>query len=289
MTLVYTILYGVEITSTGAIVIIFALTFILYKKYVGVDPVKIFNVEKLKNICNGKKNSWSVDQIWDMIDRMKIYDPATNLIYNNRYYQEHYNTIDGIPWKAWWWVQIFGHTIPTKSSIEEVIDILDLKNKTTLSVGSGVALWEFLLNMNQCKVISVDTDIKNQTLLYTPVVQINKTDVYEQLKLIKEIKSTEEIDVLFFAWPEPDRTFTRKYCYDLEHGYDERALKQFKGEYVIVIDDIGEIHKDMVGSKECKKLLASEYTIIKTIELPYYHYLYHPVMKIYKRNIPVST
>lgn len=186
--------------------------------------------------------------IFDAINQLKIYDPLSLEIYEEKYYHTEFGiemTND-----IRWWNHIFGHTIPTRDALHTLLNTVDLKHLTTLSVGSGKCLWEYLLQLNGCHIIC--TDVYMQAIVYTKVIIIyDDIDIYTQLKKKRVIKSIKDIDVLFLGWPEPDDGISYKDDNDVYHyefniddngichnsGYDERALKRFKGKYVVMIHD----------------------------------------------------
>ncbi|AYV77699.1 MAG: hypothetical protein Edafosvirus1_30 [Edafosvirus sp.] len=264
---------------------------VLQCKYLVNQSDYIFSSEEAKL---KEPKYWTEDLIFNTISKMKIYDQNTLHIFEDKFYKGVHNgavrpiseNISHIP-SVWWWVSMWGYTLPTRKALDAMMNVaeLDLKNKKILSVGCGGGLWERLLNQRGCDIIRTDTNLHGQPYIFVSdktIQVIESQSVYNNLIELKAIKSPKEIDVLFMAWPEPDDIHLTNKKEISEHGYDERALINFEGEHVILICDL---NNDKVVSKNAKKILAEQYTIIKQIDLPYYKDQYNPIVLIYKKNI----
>lgn len=227
--------------------------------------------------------------IFNLISKLKIFDPKTLEIFYNKFHTEPGNGVKVrisdyalYSFSLLWWVPFLSNAIPTCEALDTIVSELDLTKKKTLSVGSGNGLWELLLSNRGCDVICTDTNYGGQPYLYVneKVVRVSHSCVFNDLMKVQAIQNIKDIDVLFLGWPEPDDCdrYTAK-----PNGYDERALLKFEGEYVILTCDENNI---AIVSTNAKTILAEKYEIIKKIKLPFCKNIYNPVVLLYKKITP---
>ncbi|AYV83163.1 MAG: hypothetical protein Hyperionvirus4_128 [Hyperionvirus sp.] len=218
----------------------------------------------------------SEKKIFEIIERHNIYDQETGEIYNEKYYRVKLL----INWETggdiWWWTYILGHTIPTKDALSQIISTVDVKNCRALSVGSGMGLWEYLLEKNGWGVIS--SDIAIYDIMFKRSEIIGGSDVFLELIRRNIIRAVGDIDVLIVIWSQPDTDEEDQWIED--EGYDERALERFEGKYVVFVCE--EVDHPTVGSGNFKKQLSDDFKVIRSIKLPFCME-YVPVVNIFER------
>jgi hypothetical protein len=251
-----------------------------YRQYTWVDYmfdpkfdyrfIFIDAIDKYIAKCGSRRNKpcgWSTDKIFRMIRRMDLYDEDTLEIPNNKFYWI-------CPYDRKWtdeykggWSSMIGHTIPTINAINILTNYL--KDKRTLSVGSGMGLWEYLLERNGCDIICVDINDTN-VFTYTNIIKVNGDNIIDELVSRKKITDPHDINVLFLGWPEPN-VFCN--CCKTEicaNGYDAETLNCFKGDCVVFIHcDYAEEGINHVGSVKCRQILEKDYERVEHIKLPY--------------------
>jgi hypothetical protein len=146
--------------------------------------------------------------------------------------------------------QIISHTYPTAKLVRYLRKFIG--KQTCLSVGSGSALWEYILATNTVCIIA--TDIVIWPFTFMSVEKLDAADAVEKYAT----------DILFIIWP--DTT-----------GYDTAALKKFKGQYIIIVFD--PTMSDQC-SKECRDVL-NKLKLVYTTNLPI-HYRMSPKVSIYR-------
>lgn len=301
----------------------------------------IMNFIKIKGEKYNQGCNWSNDKIFDMLDQMELFDQKTLAIPNNKFYtaannyNKNYYTViekDGhyvltyddsvlkssenssqlenlqkyksYKYHLGGWCSQIGHVLPTKEIIAYLTPIM--LGKTTISLGSGLGLWEHLLQNNGCKIIC--TDIEIYAFTYSKIIEVNCSETITiQLMRNNVIKSLNEIDILFMIWSEPDRNCNCcKYCkcsnncgkkiskidpdysWYCEHGYDSDTLSQCMPPIVIVISDdsIDDYGMYTVCSKACRFILQENYILQNKLLLPFNKDDdCHPYLQIWIRKI----
>jgi hypothetical protein len=242
---------------------------------------------------NAKKNTGLNERVFNMIHAQVTYDKHTLAIESP--FQLIAESKDNQGMSAW--SETFGHTIPTREALQEVSNVL--KGKTTLSIGSGLGLWEYLLMNTGCYIIAVDICVDSRS--YMTTLQLPKQiDVYTHLIAEQVISRSADIDALLLIWSEPDWEDNRY----KETGYDARALENFEGTLVIVIcDDVTTEEVDdskvttadheqqsykqvpIVCTQCCRRILQDQFSCVRSIQLPHVIQLnYRPVVRIFERT-----
>lgn len=241
-----------------------------------------YDVFKKEYLRSGLKNfdnrscGFTENQIFNFINQYIRFDEYTLKIHRKSAYSIHPTIRGKKSNNIWWWTFVFGHTIPTREAISRIIRAIPINNFTGLSIGSGKGLWEYLLELRGCNIIC--TDIELPEIQFKNIEIIDKSDVYHQLIKKCIISNVKEIDVLILIWPAPD--INEDGFFDEKNGYDDRALKGFKGKYVVFICE--DPDDELVGTAKAKKILKNKFEIIDIIPLPHYSD-YNPVVKIFKR------
>jgi hypothetical protein len=248
-------------------------------------------IEKYINIHGygvNKSCGWSNKQIFAMLDEMDLYNKDTLFITDNKFYFAIDDKHDYENLYRCGWATNCGHTIPTEFALDSLTSYL--KGKKTLSVGSGLGLWEYMLENNGCDIICTDIEILPFTYKHIEEIPIGySTNIFKYLIDKQIINSSNDIDILFLGWPEPDTDCNccpGNYC---KTGYDMDTLLDFKGSMVILIADNNENEHNLytVCSLNCRDYLKQNYNLINLIQLPFTDYeqnfTYKPKISIYLR------
>ncbi|AYV77783.1 MAG: hypothetical protein Edafosvirus1_114 [Edafosvirus sp.] len=220
-----------------------------------------------------KPCNWDIQDIFQTITKMKLYDPITLKIPERKFYWIMNKKDDdtGKYYHEGGWCTTIGHTIPTPNAIDELTKIIG--RQKTVSVGSCMSLFEYMLQCKGCNVTCVDIDIC--PFSYTNVLTVPPMcdNIFKKLKL-------NDINVLLLIWPQPD-----DYKSVSEYGktgYDERAINSFSGDTVIFI---GHFSNDVVGSSNFKQILKQEFKFMQEISLPFcIEENYMPKIYVYTRK-----
>lgn len=236
---------------------------------------------------------WTATSIYKNLRRMKLLPEGVavtttkpNDIPLERFYWIH-NSGDH-PYRGGF-VRIVSHAIPTPDTIRMLSGLL--RSRTTVSVGAGSALWEYLLQLDGCHVIPADVCVNRFT--YTTVTQLPSEydDVFEELIRAGTLQRSDKVDVLFLNWPEPYFDWEgdeRVYRYE---GYDSDALARFEGDFVVVTSDRGYDQADdpTVGSWSFWRMIEQDFHLHSHMNLPSCSaWDYHPFVKVYRRNRRVN-
>lgn len=133
----------------------------------------------------------------------------------------------------------YGNIYPSKDAVTLIANTF--KNKKILSVGSGIGIWEYCLLKSGIDITATDIEIWPITLIET-----KELDAADAVKTIP-------CDVLMVVWS--DRT-----------EYDIRALKEFKGKYVIVVGEDGRRLRGDIGSEAFHNELK-KWTVIHSVKV----------------------
>lgn len=235
---------------------------------------------------------WSNKKIFTMLDEMNLYNKNTLFIADNKFYIAADDNCKYEDLYRGGWASNIGHIIPTEFAIDSLTNYL--RGKKTLSIGSGLGLWEYMLENNNCNIICTDIEILPFTYKHIEKIPMDYSrNIFMYLINKQIIKSVNDIDVLFIGWPEPDTNcnccpiIDRKTAY-CKKGYDIDTLIDFKGSMVILIaDDEQNEHKSYyVCSSDCRKYLKQNYNLINVIPLPFSdhdenNFTYKPTISIY--------
>lgn len=207
---------------------------------------------------------WSNAKIFDLIDRMNLYNKQSNTLLKQDLFitsvsersLRNYSNTDG-------WASLVAHAVPTRRAVKVLSKFL--KDKNTLSIGSGIACWEHLLINNGCKIKCIDNCMYPFTF-----ARVDYFDWYTYAQTEDGLDFLEEkfgdMDVLFFGWPEPDLhcdccskckigNNDKHYC---EFGYDYSALTTLWPEYVVTIYDMVDFdcgcNRSVLSTLACRHL-----------------------------------
>lgn len=164
-----------------------------------------------------------------------VFKKPCNLQYNN--YQEILtfisNNISTNPDIIRCW---FSHAIPTVDAINQIRHFIE--NDYCLEIGSGRALWSFLIGG---KMIVTDKFIPNFS--FQPVIKMDASDA---------VKHYTHCNALLIIWPPCDNTASK-------------AVKCFNGNKVIYI---GEDKNGCTGDHYFFEILNTDYNLFETIDIP---------------------
>jgi hypothetical protein len=265
-----------------------------YNPYFDFNYVFINAIEKYIDIHGygvNKSCGWSNKNIFDMLDEMNLYNKDTLLITDDKFYFTYHDNREYENLYKAGWASNISHTIPTEFALTSLTSYL--KGKKTLSVGSGLSLWEHMLENNDCDIICTDIEIPPFTYKHIEKIPLEySSHIFRYLRAKQIIKSSNDIDILFLAWPEPNTKCDccpGNYC---KTGYDIDTLLDFKGSTVIIIadDDKNEHNLYSVCSLNCRDYLKQSYNLINVIQLPFTtsekYFTYKPEISIYSRYSP---
>ena len=171
-----------------------------------------------------------VDNIAEIKFRNKTWDYDINELW------KELNIVLRLPWGD---LRCFyGNIYPSKEAVTLIANTF--KNKKILSVGSGIGIWEYCLLRSGIDIVATDIEIWPITLIETKEI-----DAAEAVKTIPH-------DVLMIVWS--DRT-----------EYDIRALKEFKGNHLIVIGEDERRLRGDIGSEAFHNELK-KWTIIHSMK-----------------------
>ncbi|AYV83020.1 MAG: hypothetical protein Hyperionvirus3_166 [Hyperionvirus sp.] len=231
---------------------------------------KIKSYIEEKGLQFNRRCNWTNQEIFSDIAKLKLYNTSNLEIQHIKLYVVDNDSEDG------GFSSDIGHVIPTPKVIDELVTIIH--GKKTVSIGCGVALFEYLLQNRGCAVKCVDINIPDFS--YTTVCYPEKKD--------------SDADVLLLIWPEPD--FDHEQSKYSKSGYDERALLNFTGHTVIFIGREKD-KKNHIGSLNFKNILKTKFSLDHKIKLPFckdgkeyyqpYAYVYN--IRLNLGNIDIHT
>ncbi len=146
-------------------------------------------------------------------------------------------------------------SIFNKNVIKQLCDYI--LNQTVLSIGSGQAFNEYLLQLSGVNIIATDNyqSYGKNKVYYTKVLQLDATESIKQFKT----------DILYLSWP----------IKDVSMAYN--SLKLFKGSKLIYIGDMR-----LTANNEFYKLLNKKWKLVKNIKLPQWNNI-QDVIHIYEK------
>lgn len=176
---------------------------------------------------------WSNQQLWQWIGEMDLYENAHTL----RYWSDGREAGVGVAWSV-----VLGHILPTSSLLHDLMAFVQ-PAQPCLSIGSGQGLIEYmLLNMG---VEMVASDIEIWPWVF---IQTHALDAQQACAKFPNART------LMLLWPN-------------DTGYDEQALRDFKGERVILIACSPRRERKDIGSHALWSRLESEFEVVKRISL----------------------
>jgi hypothetical protein len=149
--------------------------------------------------------------IWAMLD--KLYQRIVELARWNEDFNLHFENVDALIDARELFTTKIGWSIPSKTAIKTIASVVG--DGLILSIGSGMAYWEQLLNLYGVKVVASD-QVRPTRLFFE--------GQYEKMEASDAVRGFPEATALFVNWP-------RKFA--------SSALVHFKGQYVISIGENG--------------------------------------------------
>jgi len=158
----------------------------------------------------------------------------------------------------WMWrnefVKHVGWSVPCHAAIQAIISIS--KNRTMLSIGTGLGCWEFLLSCYDVHIVASDVEV--------PVFKFFK-GTYDTMDASEAVQTHPEADVLFINWP---------------RDFATAAVSRFKGTYVV---SVGEIN-GCTGNVGLELEESEAWELETHVEIPCWSG-FHDDLRIYKRVV----
>jgi hypothetical protein len=139
-----------------------------------------------------------------------------------------------------------GWSIPSKTAIKTIASVVG--DGLILSIGSGMAYWEQLLNLYRVKVVASD-QVRPTRLFFE--------GRYEEMEASDAVRGFPEATALFVNWP---------------REFASSALPHFKGRYVISIGENG--HDGCTGDIGGILEDSAEWREIAEVEIPRWNGIY---------------
>jgi hypothetical protein len=221
-------------------------------------PYSISNLEKTKKILaiieyyrNNEEKKFSDDaNILKSLINDDRYDIDTCLQMINKYLNR--NDLKD------YFQELLSFAIPSDTGILKIKNFAN--NGQILEVGAGNGLWAGLLKKIKCNIIATD----NFSTHYTGSIEYITID---KLSHIEAIKKYNHANVLFLCWP-PDTLMS------------DESINLFRGDKLVYI---GEDKYGCTGSKKFHHILAKEWKLIETIDIPRWKGIYDQI-HLYKRR-----
>ncbi len=161
-------------------------------------------------------------------------------------------------------IQKFGYSVPSKSSLDEIVKFCD--GSKILEIGSGLGIWSRLMVLNGSDAIA--TDIGTSGLYYKNFKNAwTKIEFFSCEEAIQKYNSV--CDVLFMSWPPRENIMAVK------------SIELFSGNKIIYI---GECFGGSCADDNFFNILRNKWTKIKVIKIPRWKGLYDR-MYFYVRKV----
>lgn len=171
--------------------------------------------------------------------------------------------------RRWPFVSRFGFAVPSREAIGAIRDFAG--GGLILDVGSGAALWPFLLRSCGANVVATDPEFDGlsvcDTMEYLPLKIAVPFLSVERLEA-RQALAKYQPEVLMFIWP----------CYESSWPYE--ALKLYHGAKVVYV---GEGEGGCTANDDFHRALADHWTIQQEVAIPRWFGI-HDSVRLYTRK-----